>query len=538
MNTTEGYRAERANLAISLFNGLHHKQPNSTVLALTAQGNGKVLNLITESWIPSIRNGERQIIRPDQIAEPDITALDWPRADFNLACLEFLIGLVSLTDAPKDEADWISRYQHPDPERLRRVLMPFAPHFELAGDGPRFLQDREAFEQMAQKTDLKSVDMLFIDSAGKQTMSRNADLIVKRDRFSSLSPSEAAMALYTLQAFAPSGGAGNRVSMRGGGPMTTLVRPIEENGAPFCLWRWIFSNVLIGTVLEAHEASKALPWLNETRKDPVTPEQAHPLEAFFGMPRRLRLIFDQSRVVNVVQKPYGTKYSAWQHPLTPYFRKDTKDPEWLPVHPKAGRLSYINWLGITIETDQNGEGTRRTAQVIRKHRNHLNPPDSEIVVGGWAMDNMKPLDFSLDEYPYFSNLKTEIEDQVYKLVEAANAGASTLRKALKTACDLQGKFADAIIESYFNETEEQFKNTMRNIIDSEDAETIEMESWYLTLKNQAWRLFNHYALSGLSEQKINKIETRVAACRKLISDLTRQIRKKLELPQLNKKRKS
>ena len=67
------------------------------------------------------------------------------------------------------------------------------------------------------------------------------------------------------------------------------------------------------------------------------------------MPRRLRFVFKEDRVVGVVQRPYGTNYAAWEHPLTPYYSKKEDDPEWLPVHPKAGRLSYRNWLGITME---------------------------------------------------------------------------------------------------------------------------------------------------------------------------------------------
>ena len=200
------------------------------------------MNLLSDRWIPVFRDEETDTIRPNQIAEPGIAALAWPRADFNLACLEFLIGLVSMADPPKDEADWLARLDAPDADRLHAVLAPFAPCFALGGDGPRFLQDREAFEQTAKPSDIKPVDMLYIDSAGDSTALKNADLMVKRDRFDSLSPAEAAMALYTLQAFAPTGGAGNRTSMRGGGPMTTLVRPRDESRFP--LWRLVFANVL------------------------------------------------------------------------------------------------------------------------------------------------------------------------------------------------------------------------------------------------------------------------------------------------------
>ena len=105
------------------------------------------LNLITDPWIPAIRDGVRTTLRPDQIAEEGVSRLDWPRDDLNLACLELLVGLLFLSDPPRHDGDWDERYGTPDSDRLRAALKPFAPHFELTGDGPRFLQDLERLEE-------------------------------------------------------------------------------------------------------------------------------------------------------------------------------------------------------------------------------------------------------------------------------------------------------------------------------------------------------------------------------------------------------
>ena len=199
---------------------------------------------------------------------------------------------------------------------MRAALRPLAPHFEFAGDGPRFLQDLERFEAGAKESDFKPPDMLFIDSAGESTRQKNADLTVKRNRYPTLPLPLAAMALYTLQAFAPSGGSGNRTSMRGGGPMVTLVQPLDRE--PHVLWRLVWSNVPEGEPLPADRASEALPWLRATRTSSndeiVTPDMSHSAEAFFGMLRRLRLIVREESLTGVVQKKHGTNYAHWPHP--------------------------------------------------------------------------------------------------------------------------------------------------------------------------------------------------------------------------------
>lgn len=206
-----------------------------------------MLNLINDPWIPVIRAGSSAVIRPDQIAEADVERLDWQRADLNLACMELLIGLIYLAHPCTNRA------APPDAATLRNALARLAPAFNLLGDGPLFLQDMEALEG-----EPNPPDMLFIDSAGASTAKKNADLMVRRGRYEGLQLPVAAMALFAMQAFAPSGGAGNRTSMRGGGPMVTLVRP-EADG----LWPLIWANVPHGTPLPADDLHK-LPWMRET----------------------------------------------------------------------------------------------------------------------------------------------------------------------------------------------------------------------------------------------------------------------------------
>ena len=207
----------------------------------------EVLNLIDASWLPvRRRSGAVECIPPwrvnDRIGEDPVIAFDWPRPDFNGAAHELLIGLLSTAAAPKDDDEWEDWWQEPpEPEILRERFARIAHAFDLDGPGPRFLQDLDPLEGAGDK-EIKEIAALLIDAPGAQTLRNNADLFVKRGGAPVLSRATAAMALYTLNAYAPSGGAGHRTSLRGGGPMTTLVIANHEDyGAT--LWGRLWPNV-------------------------------------------------------------------------------------------------------------------------------------------------------------------------------------------------------------------------------------------------------------------------------------------------------
>ncbi len=463
------------------------------------------LNLITDRWIPVIWNNQRKNIRPSQICEEDVEQLCWPRPDFNLACLEFLVGLVYLTDPVRSERDWNERYKKPDQERLEKSLEPFAEFFELTGDGPRFLQDQEQFELGVEESNIKSTEMLFIDSAGQQTRKHNSDLMVHRDRYDELSLPFAAMALYTLQAFAPAGGAGNRTSMRGGGPMVTILQPIEKK--KYHLWRTILLNVPDGEPLPANKASEALPWLRPTRTSEknqiVTPDISHKAEMFFGMPRRLRLIEKENKIVGCVQKKYGTNYANWNHFLSPYYRR-RPGLEQLPSHPKPGKVSYQNWLGLTIQQvtneDQIASGT------VHRYHSSSPPSDAEVLVGGWSMSNMTPLDFCVHAYPTFGSDNEVEETRVGNLVESANISASSLASALKKSMNIQGGMIDSVKDEFYSKTESEFVRVISSIVGNQKQKFPPEEEWLKILRETVLRMFDDFTRSSMSEMSLRDIE--------------------------------
>jgi CRISPR system Cascade subunit CasA len=337
-----------------------------------------MFNLISASWLPVIRaSGRRERIQPagltDDIDTDPIRDLDFPRADFRCAVLEFLIGLLTVAYPPSD--DWLARWENP-PTRatLEAVFAPSAAAFTFDGEGPRAFQDLEDFS-----TEPTPVEALLIEAPGASTVKKNAALLVKAGFVEVLSRSAAAIALLTLQTMAPSGGSGHRTSLRGGGPLTTLVVPTH----PPTLWHRLWANVPPGRLTPAHaEFPRIFPWLRPTRLSnegqTTTPENVDWRQAFFGMPRRIRLNFepnidrrpcdltgeiDDVIVRNYRTRPHGTNYDAWGgvHPLTPHYRAKAGDPIRYPVHGQGGRMGYRQWVAMLHGAK---DGLREPAQCV------------------------------------------------------------------------------------------------------------------------------------------------------------------------------
>ncbi|TKD12523.1 type I-E CRISPR-associated protein Cse1/CasA [Rhodobacter capsulatus] len=447
------------------------------------------LNLIEDPWIAvRCRDGSRRTITPWQMALPEIVAPDWHRPDFDIACLELLIGLVFLADPPADVTDW-KRRRSADPARLRERLAAFAPAFNLLGEGPCFLQDFAPLEGAA-----RPVDTLFIDSAGESAVGKNSDVMMHRDRYDSLDLPMAAMALYTLQDFAPAGGAGIRTSMRGGGPLVTLLDPREGQGS---LWDLIWANVPCGQPGRAED----LPWMRPTRvsdtgQQSLPPEGAlFAPEAFFGQPRRLRLVAEGDRVSGVIQRKHGTNYALWKHPLSPYYRMKP-GTEWLPKHPRAGRFGYRNWLGIIAE--QKKDDLSELALCLRDWNGRQG--GGSVIVAGWAMDNMKPRDFILSVQPVL-DLVDEGWMRLAALIEAAEAAALALRGALEPVL-AAGEAREAERETFFAQTEARFLTHLDMIRAGGDPAA----NWLADLRTQAMGQFEKLAFAGIETRETDRMQ--------------------------------
>ncbi len=482
-----------------------------------------MFNLLRDPWLPARRaGGQIDRIRPAEITgdidNNPVVAIEWPRPDFRIACIEFLIGLIATACPPADDEDgWIEGWHNPpSPEALSAALAPIAHAFDLDGPGPRFLQD---FDELPGEPD--TPETLLIEAPGANTRRNNTALLVKAGRIECLSRSAAAMALFTLQCYAPQGGSGHRTSLRGGGPLTTLVLPKSDPS----LWKLLWANVPTGRAPSETDLTRVLPWLAPTRTadrfPETTPITAHRLQAFWGMPRRIRLEFrenvggrrcdltgdiDDVIVVGWRQQKNGVKYTAWDHPLSPSY-KDTKGNGWITQLAKSG-IGYRDWAALAIGDE---DGMRRPASCISKWRSRSADvlearKQSRFLAGGFHMvNNMKARAFVESEMPLPGANRDAAETLAVvarRLVDAAGITAAALRDAVRQAryrpdskIDKNSAPLAALYESFWAETHDRFFALLpNNSVDGwEAALDSAAEPWRISLRSTALRLFDEAA---------------------------------------------
>ena len=205
--------------------------------------------------------------------------------------------------------------------------------------------DLSVFMQAPLECNAQPIGGLLIDAPGEEAKKKNTDFLGRAGTVAALSPSAAAASVIALQSYATQGGRGYVTSIRGGGPLSTLV----VSGST--LWGRLWPNVetrgqiserAVSSYPEAHDA--IYPWLSQWRDGTVTPDGAHPLLVYWSMPRRIQLILSSGNgetcsitgerpdaLVRECGIQSGNKYAgSWQHPLTPYWRREPLE-EWLPT---------------------------------------------------------------------------------------------------------------------------------------------------------------------------------------------------------------
>lgn len=515
------------------------------------------MNLLTEPWLPIERvSGRLDWIAPHQITEADDPPqrLAAVRPDFNGSLMQFLIGLVQTTTAVDSNRAWERAFEAPPtPDQLQAQFATVASAFEFDGDGARFMQDRTLGDDEGEE---KRISNLLIEAPGEKTVEDNKDHFVKRDDDGSNSgrrfcPRCASAALLTLQTNAPGGGAGHRTSLRGAGPITTLVIHTAESAEAreFTLWRDVWLNVRLRRQWlndsgepSLKEPKWTFPWLAaidslQPGKE-TQPVNAHPAQMFWAMPRRIRLDFANPQVgacdlcgresahllSRYRTKTYGMNYKgAWRHPLSPYYRVKPTEPA-ICVHPQPGGLAYRHWFAWVLGSSDGAKPIEPAAVVIR----FLSDIHEEGHYRLWAFgfdvyqnnkircwyESTLPL-YTLaatDDPRQSAGRKSKLQSGLGRMVAAAEEAMDFLRDAILSAWfsknaiknmrdkNVKLSFIDAAFwsgtESAFYHGLQQWLALVQVDTESMDAEIRIKTEWLDVLCSTARTLFGDHAESG------------------------------------------
>ena len=484
-------------------------------------------NLLRDPWIPvRRRSGTVERIRPhqitDRIDDDPYVAFDWPRADFNGASHEFLIGLLATALSPANASEW-GRWWHkpPTPVELRDGMTWVEKAFELDGPGPRFMQEIDLLSDGK----IKGANILLVETPGRQTLDQNKDFFVKRSEAVTLSLPAAAMALFTLQTYAPGGGRGHLTSLRGGGPMTTLlVVPHDRLGET--LWGRVWPNVPDGARDPASNLEQIFPWLTPTRTSEkgrplLSPDDTSPLQVYWWMPRRIRLSITQgparcalagevvgSSVSAYRTKQYGMKSAegAFEHPLSAHAAQKKGDPK-RAIRAAPSRIGYPSWPGLVVSSDN---GLRTPAQCVRRWgaRSRATRGACRFAAFGLETDKAKVIDWIESEQPLWAGFGGEGHEEMEYLIGRLATGAflaqkETVRRVKEALfakpSETKEDFAD-FKEDLIRQTQAPFEMTISRaaaivaVPSEEEDRTADLRrNWADTLSRTALALFDQRA---------------------------------------------
>lgn len=196
-------------------------------------------NLLEQAWIPV--KGLSEHIKVCEIVNSDMRGLDAPRADFNAALMQFLIGVLQTVMAPENPREWRKFYTNPPTENeLQEKLVTIKEAFYLDGEGYRFMQDGLAKEVGK----LLPIEEMIFGAPGGSGKEGNKDHFIKQNDISGLCYSCCATGLLSANIFAEDGGQSYFPTMRGNGYISTLVCLDETSTESSLLWKNVWLNVL------------------------------------------------------------------------------------------------------------------------------------------------------------------------------------------------------------------------------------------------------------------------------------------------------
>jgi CRISPR system Cascade subunit CasA len=452
------------------------------------------MNLLTDPWIPA----DSQLLTPATVLHAQ--QMTWPRPDLDAAANVFLIGLLqtAIVRQPElcpDENSWRSlRDTAPAVAHLNSWWQSVSPSFELLGNGPRFMQDRgDDF-----KGSEVSVATLLPECPGDNAIRKRSDIVRwHQEAPRSVSLPIAAAMLLADGLYGTRIGRGFRQGMRGENALLTLVEPDERGN----LWARVWMNVLSydrWTALYGERAwrdEEVFPWMDATvtsrHGEVVTPDDVNPLQAFWQMPRRNRLLNPSDGVCAIsgtngpvisalLRDQYGPNYDGWRHPLSP--RHQDKEGTWSAVKIRRPHVGYDHWAGLALMAYDRVD----PAPVVTENVQRRMAPDDLLRLRccGWHLGSAGEAGTWVDAtVPLVTATeRVEFESVVARLLEAA----ALLSKHLGGALSAIGASNEA---GLYASTDGIFYESLRRLA-KDPSESKPLKEWLSAARRTAMQLFD------------------------------------------------
>lgn len=206
------------------------------------------MNLLLDPWIP-VRDGRGpgRIRYRDLLCDTHVWQLGLPRDDLELACLQLLVSLTQVIFLPEDRKALRRRIDAPlKPEEFDAGIARYRDWFDLDHPDTPFMQTRGV--QASEPTPIQKL------LAGLPEGNNHA-FFNEPGEVTHLGAAGAAIALFNQAMNCPSFGGGFKGSLRGGAPITTLIKGEALRDT---VWR---------NVLHRGSVCQLLPGYDETADD-------------------------------------------------------------------------------------------------------------------------------------------------------------------------------------------------------------------------------------------------------------------------------
>ena len=404
------------------------------------------MNLLTASWIPVRADGgtgKFRLCTYEELLCREATGEDLqislPRDDLELACLQLLVCLTQIIFLPRDEQELRRRFRElVTPEEVNDRIEPFRDWFDIAHPSQPFMQTRGV--KAAETTPIQKL-MIGLPEGNNHAFFNEVGEVRR------ISPGCAAIVLFNQASNCPSFGGGFKGSLRGGAPITTLVR---GNTLRETLWQNVVTLPLLQERLPNYEPdfNRDKPtWVEPVAKNEIIYSTAIGLlRGLFWQPAHVELIPSNAegicditgqRFSLVYEKfcsekfSYNLQGSAWPHPHGVMIaakkkgKLEFKFSSFTTSAPAWTQLSEFVVPGMDVNT---GEGTTPAAPVQQTIKMDSGQ-GLHLIVGGYRNKQAAILE-RRHELLSLAQGWAENPDYLRRLVEVGKTAKKTLRGKL------------------------------------------------------------------------------------------------------------